>query len=231
VSTIQQLHGVDPSLRYWDADVLELDTVNPAGDIDVVEGLLYAFTWGFILDEGTKLWKAGFNILGFWNAFNFTLYSFLTVSLVLRLIALSHDASNDARHHFNTLSYNWLAVSAPMFWARLLLYLDSFRFFGAMLVVLKQMFKESLIFFSLLIVIVVGFLQSFIGLDYADDQVAGDTVFIIQAMANAVMQSPDFSGFEKFQHPFGLILYYCFTFIVMVCFLGGLDDYPLIPMH
>jgi hypothetical protein len=35
-------------------------------------------------------------------------------------------------------------------------------------------------------------------------------------MANAVMQSPDFSGFERFQPPFGLILYYCFTFVVMV---------------
>ena len=85
-----------------------------------------------------------------------------------------------------------------------------------MLVVLKVMMKESIIFFALLIVVIIGFLQSFIGLDYVDDRVAGDTVFIIQAMANAIMQSPDFSGFERFQHPFGLILYYTFTFIVMV---------------
>jgi hypothetical protein len=129
-------------------------------------------------------------------------------------VAFSHHADDGTghRHRYNTLSYNFLAVSAPMFWIRLLLYLDSFRFFGAMLVVLKVMMKESIIFFALLAVIIVGFLQSFIGLDYADDMVAGDTVFIIQS----IMQSPDFSGFEKFQHPFGLILYYCFTFIVMV---------------
>ena len=55
-----------------------------------------------------------------------------------------------------------------MFWMRLLLYLDSVRFFGAMLVVLKVMMKESLIFFALLVVIIVGFLQAFIGLDNAD---------------------------------------------------------------
>jgi hypothetical protein len=55
-----------------------------------------------------------------------------------------------------------------MFWMRLLLYLDSIRFFGAMLVVLKVMMKESLIFFALLIVIIVGFLQAFIGMDNAD---------------------------------------------------------------
>ena len=60
-----------------------------------------------------------------------------------------------------------------MFWSRLLLYLDSFKFFGAMLVVLKVMMKESVIFFALLIIIIIGFLQAFIGLDLADDNVAG----------------------------------------------------------
>lgn len=39
-------------------------------------------------------------------------------------------------------------------------------------------------------------------------------------MANALMQSPDFEGFEKFGHPFGLILYYLFTFVVMVVLLN-----------
>jgi hypothetical protein len=58
-----------------------------------------------------------------------------------------------------------------MFWMRLLLFFDSIRFFGAMLVVLKVMMKESLIFFALLFVIVVGFLQAFIGMDNADSSV------------------------------------------------------------
>lgn len=39
-------------------------------------------------------------------------------------------------------------------------------------------------------------------------------------MANALMQSPDFDGFEKFGHPYGLILYYIFTFVVMVVLLN-----------
>lgn len=102
-----------------------------------------------------------------------------------------------------------------MFYLRLLLYLDNIRFFGAMLVVLKVMMKESLIFFALLTIIVVGFLQAFIGMDEVDDNrvVSG---FILQAMANAVMQSPDFEGFENFAPPFGIVLYYIFTFVVMV---------------
>ncbi len=102
-----------------------------------------------------------------------------------------------------------------MFYLRLLLYLDNIRFFGAMLVVLKVMMKESLIFFALLTIIVVGFLQAFIGMDEVDDNRAV-TGFILQAMANAVMQSPDFEGFENFAPPFGIVLYYIFTFVVMV---------------
>lgn len=39
-------------------------------------------------------------------------------------------------------------------------------------------------------------------------------------MANAVMQSPDFSGFDNFAPPFGIILYYIFTFLIMVVLLN-----------
>lgn len=125
--------------------------------------------------------------------------------------------STPTASHFRLILY--LAFSAPMFWMRLLLYLDSLRFFGAMMVVLKVMMKESLIFFALLTVIIIGFLQAFIGLDASDSEVDA-TKFILQAMANAVMQSPDFDGFDTFAPPFGLILYYIFTFLIMVVLLN-----------
>ncbi|KAK3898924.1 hypothetical protein C8A05DRAFT_18568 [Staphylotrichum tortipilum] len=210
------------SFAYLGLYTVAMNTVNGDGGIDFVEVFLYLFTLGFICDEITKFWKAGYHILNYWNAFNSILYGLLATSFVFRCIALGYPQGdpNGFRHHYSALSYSFLAVSAPMFWARLLLYLDSYRFFGAMLVVLKVMMKESLIFFALLGVIIVGFLQAFIGLDYADDREVEDIYFIIQSMANAVMQSPDFSGFERFQPPFGLILYYCFTFVVMVILLN-----------
>ena len=213
------------SIVYLGLYTAAINTVNRNGDLDFVECLLYAFTFGFLFDELTKFWKAGYHIFGFWNAFNGVLYGLIMVSLGLRFVAFSKPASNDIhfkgpREHYNELSYNFLAFSAPFFWIRLLLYLDSFRFFGAMLVVLKVMMKESVIFFALLVVIIIGFLQSFIGLDYAEDNVLGDVGFIISSMANALMQSPDFEGFEQFGHPFGIILYYLFTFIVMVILLN-----------
>ncbi|KAF2127689.1 hypothetical protein P153DRAFT_320101 [Dothidotthia symphoricarpi CBS 119687] len=197
-----------------------INTINPSGDLDVVEGLLYIFTVGFICDEMNKFWKVGRFYISFWNMFNSTLYAMLTVSFVLRMIALAYPAHHGIRGHYNELSYNFLAFTAPMFWMRLLLYLDTFRFFGAMLVVLKVMMRESLIFFALLIVVMVGFFQAFIGMDIVDDELADDTAFIFQAMLNAVMQSPDFDGFDRFAPPFGIILYYIFTFVVMVILLN-----------
>jgi len=39
-------------------------------------------------------------------------------------------------------------------------------------------------------------------------------------MMGAVLQSPDFDGFDNFSPPFGIILYYVFTFVVMVILLN-----------
>ncbi|KPM40323.1 Calcium channel YVC1 [Neonectria ditissima] len=210
------------SLIYLGLYTAAINSVNPTGVLDGAEVALYIFTFGYIADELVKFYKAGYHILGFWNAVNGTLYSFLTMSLAFRIVGLSYTNNKEQHDHYNRLSYNMLAFIAPLFWSRLLLYLDSFRFFGAMLVVLKVMMKESVIFFALLVILIIGFLQAFIGLDLADDNVAGDVWFIIESMLKAIMQSPEFDGFDGFGHPWGLILYYCFTFVVMIILLNVL---------
>lgn len=194
-----------------------INSVNPSGDLDVVEGILYIMSLAFICDELTKLYKIGWLYFDFWNAFNSTLYSILAVSFFLRIAALTHSASADdeQRQQLNELSYNFLALAGPMFWMRMILYLDSFRFFGAMFVVLRVMMKESLIFFALLFVVLVGFFQAFVGMAQVDNDLPV-TRAIIQGMANSVMQSPDFEIFQDFAFPFGIILYYLFNFIVMI---------------
>ncbi|EHK25056.1 calcium permeable channel [Trichoderma virens Gv29-8] len=208
------------SLLYLALFTIAINSVNASGVIDIAEGALYVFTLGYICDELLKVYKAGYQILGFWNAFNGILYAFLTASFVFRVVGLTFAEDTDGRAHYSALGYNILAFTAPLFWCRLLLYLDSFRFFGAMLVVLKVMMKESVIFFALLVVIIVGFLQAFIGLDLTEDNVADDVWFIIESMIRAILGSPEFDGFDGFGPPWGGILYYCFTFIVMVILLN-----------
>lgn len=205
------------SIAYLALYTAAINSANGGSVFDGTEVALYIFTLGFICDEFIKFYKAGHQILGFWNAFNGLLYSFLTVSLAFKIVGLLQAPdSDDRKQYYSTLSNNMLAFTAPLFWSRLLLYLDSFRFFGAMLVVLKVMMKESMIFFALLVIIIIGFLQAFIGLDLSDNNFIDDAPFIIESMLKAIMQSPEFDGFESFGHPWGIILYYCFTFVVMV---------------
>ncbi|KAL4809968.1 hypothetical protein BDV18DRAFT_129999 [Aspergillus unguis] len=198
-----------------------INTVNPTGDLDVAEGVLYVMTLAFICDEVAKLWKIGRNYFDFWNAFNTTLYAILAISFFLRVAALAHSASagDEQRQTLNKLSYNFLAFAGPMFWMRMMLYLDTFRFFGAMFVVLRVMMKESLIFFALLFVVLVGFFQAFTGMAQVDAGPLG-TKSIIIGMANSIMQSPEFGMFEDFAFPFGIILYYFYTFIILTILLN-----------
>lgn len=194
-----------------------IGTVNRTGDIDAGEWLLYTMTLSLIFDEITKAWKVGRRLLEFWSAFNSTLYILLAVSFVLRVAALLHSSSveNETRRHLNEMSYNVLSFSGPMFWIRMMLYLDSIRFFGAIFAVLRVMMKESFIFFALLFVVTVGFFQAFSGMAQVD---TGPNVYrsIAQGMANSIMQSPEFETFENFAYPFGIILYYLFNFVVMI---------------
>lgn len=198
-----------------------INTINPTGDLDPVEGLLYIFTFGFICDEVSKFYKVGRFYLGFWNIFNSTLYTLLTVSFVTRMVSLANVKGSDERHRMNVISYNFLAFTAPMFWMRMLLYLDGFRFFGAMLVVLKVMMRESLIFFALLIVVLVGFLQAFIGFDQVDGQITA-VRFVFVMMINTILGDPSFDGWDNFAPPFGLILYYIFNFVIVIILLNVL---------
>lgn len=203
------------SIIYLILYTIAINTINRDADIDVIEGILYVFTLGFACDEIAKFWKIGRYYLSFWNLFNSTLYTLLTVSFALRMVALGHPEDSNRRISLNTNSYNFLAFCAPFFWMRLMLYFDSFRFFGTMLVVVKEMMKESLIFFALLFIVIIGFFQAFLGLDEVDQELQ-DSGFVVKAMVNAIMTSPDFDGFDTFGHPFGLILYYLYTFVVMV---------------
>ena len=92
-----------------------VNTINESGDLDVVEGILYLMTFGFVCDELAKFWKVGIYYFGFWNAFNSTLYGLLTSSFVIRMIALAHspDSDDERRAELNKLGYHIFAFSAP----------------------------------------------------------------------------------------------------------------------
>ena len=91
------------SLLYLVLYTVAINTINSTGDLDIVEGILYLMTFGFIADECSKLYKVGRHYMSFWNVFNSTLYSLLTISFITRMIALGHaiDDSDGRRRKFN----------------------------------------------------------------------------------------------------------------------------------
>jgi hypothetical protein len=207
------------SFIYLALYTFSINTVDPQASLRAPEVWLYVFTGAFLLDEVVKLFHVGYAYLGFWNTFNDTLYGLITVSFAFRCIALTHERGSQARQDYDLAAYHLLACGAPLIWGRLLLFLDSFRFFGAMLMVLKELMKESIIFFVLLIIIAGGFLQAFVGLDTADG-IRDVTQLVIQVMTRTVLASPEFEWMDHFAPPYGEVLYYIFTFLICTLLLN-----------
>lgn len=198
---------------------LTINTLQRGGDFDIPEGLFFLFTIGGIVDDLIKFYHVGTNYIGFWNAFNDTMYFLVAISLFLRINALGHAPDSHARQTSLLAAYRILSCCAPFVWLRILLYLESLPFIGVMLVCLTQMINESAIFFVLLIIVSVGFLQAFIGLDATD----GTINFLpntINTMLLTIMASPDFDAFNGLASPYGQILYYIFAFFITTLLLN-----------
>lgn len=207
------------------------DSFHPDG----LEYLYYLFTIGFALDEIIKFYHVGINYLRFWNAFNDTMYSLILVSFAFRIVATTKPKGSDIRFYYGEISYKILSCSAPFMWTRLLLYLDTQRFVGAMIVVIQKMMKESILFFVLLFIIIIGFLQGFLGLDSADGT-RDKTKILLHSMVKTIIGGSDFAAFEKLAPPYSGILYYAFVFIITVILLNILgalfnSSYSVIIAH
>lgn len=215
----QNMMLVGFSVIYLILYTFTINTLQKSGHLDLSEVLFFLFTAGFILDEVIKLYHIGVMYIGFWNAFNDTLYSLVVVSFVFRVLALSHHPDSPSRDQYLLTAYRMLACCAPFIWCRLLLYLDSLQFFGAMLVVLSELIKESVIFFVLLLAVSAGFFQAFIGLDSSD----GNVDFLSQTselMFMTIMGNPAYDALGDLAHPYGQILYYLFAFLICTLLLN-----------
>ncbi|EGW32982.1 uncharacterized protein SPAPADRAFT_137741 [Spathaspora passalidarum NRRL Y-27907] len=187
------------------------------GKVDGFEVLFYIFTLGSIVDEIVKFYHVGWNYLGFWNALNDTMYTILSVSIFFRLASL--DSHGAAREKYDEISFRVLSCAAPLMWSRLLLYLDAQKFVGAMIVVLKTMMKESILFFVLLFVVIVGFLQGFIGLDISDG--SNDvTSKILISLVKAVIGESSLDDMGNLIPPYASILYYIYSFLLSVILMN-----------
>lgn len=188
-----------------------------ATGVDVFEGLFYAFTLGLVWDELVKVYHVGWNYLGFWNVFNDFMYGIIAVAIGFRFASLSNTGA--AREHLDEASFRILSCAAPMMWSRLLLYLDAQQFVGAMIVVVKTMLKESILFFFLLGVVIIGFLEGFLGLDALDGK-SEATKRILVLLIKSVIGASGFEDVANLVPPYALVLYYIYSFVLLVILLN-----------
>ncbi|KAG0355583.1 hypothetical protein BC939DRAFT_444323 [Gamsiella multidivaricata] len=141
--------------------VYTLVTFAKETEFTVMELIMDIFALSFTLDEFFQLKDSGpsFYFETVWNLFDVPIYIIFLVFMSLRISTFftgSIEMSNFA--------YDFLACNAILLWPRLFAALDHYRFFGTMLVVLRQMLIDSMLFLALSFIFYVGFLQAFYGL-------------------------------------------------------------------
>lgn len=195
-----------------------LNTHDISSPVDICEIIFYLFTISYILDEFIKFYHIGHSYFGFWNAFNDIMYSLICIAVGFRMTSVS-TKNDTVRARYDELSFRVLSCVAPFMWSRLLLFLDAQKFVGAMIVVIKTMMKESIIFFVLLFVIIVGFLQGFLGLDAADGKSdATKKIFII--LLKTVIGGSGFEDMADLVPPYASILYSAYSFCLTVILMN-----------
>ncbi|GMM34365.1 hypothetical protein DASC09_016900 [Saccharomycopsis crataegensis] len=173
----------------------------------------YMMTFCFLGDELINVYHVGLDYLKFWNYFNNTMYIFITVAFITRtLLPTTIFADGDDNE---ITAFKILSCVAPFMWTRLLFYLDCFEYIGVIIVVIAKMMKESFLFFVLLSIIVIGFLQGFIGLDTSDGEI---DMFpkILHSMIKSIIAGAQFPVFDSLTPPYSVYIYYVFRFLINV---------------
>ncbi|KAF9323357.1 hypothetical protein BG006_001544 [Podila minutissima] len=157
--------------------------------LTAVEVIMDVFALSYTLDEFLQLKDSGpsFYFETVWNLFDVPIYICFLVFMGLRI---STFFTNSADMSF--FAYDVLACNAILLWPRLFAALDHYRFFGTMLIVLRQMLLDAMLFLALSFIFYVGFLQAFYGL-HDNTKSYGDIAWLLLQ----VFFGSAFLGFEE----------------------------------
>lgn len=136
------------------------EQLNPEKTFDFWEVLLYGMSISFLLEEANKVFKSVRNqgmssVFSFWTIINTVTYLLLTIAFTLRIAGIFslNDTSSENLH---MLSFEFLSLTSPLIWIKLLPIFDGFLWIGTMELVVIRMIRESFIFFLLLTVFFAG---------------------------------------------------------------------------
>ncbi|KZT60703.1 calcium activated cation channel [Calocera cornea HHB12733] len=191
-----------------------LDRLDPKHQFDIWEIMLYTQAVAYTLEEITKTyqnvryytWKAAFS---FWVCVSLITDALLISAFTYRVAGIA-SPDQQVSLHYHLRSFQILS-----FLLELLTVVDGFKYIGTMQICVSRMLKESGIFFALLAIIAVGFIQAMFALDAADganDQTSWD---IINLLLQALLQLTP-RGYSSF----GLFLFYSWNVITSIILLN-----------
>ncbi|KAH9077030.1 calcium activated cation channel [Lactarius deliciosus] len=162
------------------------------------EVLLYVMGLAFLL-EGASIFKtlrlATWRAFGFWHFVAIITDGLLLAAFVLRVSSLVSQEGQ--RDQLRLRSFQVLSCVAPFicqYRTELMTVFDGFKYIGTTQICVARMLRESGIFFALLSILAIGFLQGLYALDAADGQVESSSV-IIHVMLQSLLQSPNYDKF------------------------------------
>ncbi|KAG1815632.1 uncharacterized protein BJ212DRAFT_230992 [Suillus subaureus] len=189
--------------------------------VDIWEVVLYVMALAFSLEDILRFYKlfkyATYRAFGFWNAVAFITDSILLAAFLLRIAGLY--ATGDHSSTLRLRSFQVLSFVAPFIWIKLITIFDGYQYVGTMQICVARMLQESGIFFALLSVLGIGFLQGLYALDAADG-LSEDPLIIVNVLVQGLLQSPNYDRFSA--SPVGLALYYLWNVATAIILLNVL---------
>ncbi|THH13643.1 hypothetical protein EW146_g6604 [Bondarzewia mesenterica] len=192
-------------LAVYSQAVLEpLDPMDPFHRrLDNWEIVLYVMSLAFALEDGHKIYKllhfATYRALSFWNIVSFSTDILLICAFILRVVGLANGT------HGDTL--------------QLVTVFDGYKYIGTMQICIARMLRESSIFFALLSVLGIGFLQGLYALDAADGQT--DSAMTVKLTSHETLRL--LTNYVFTMHsPAGLMLFYLWNVVTAIILLNVL---------
>ncbi|CCM00664.1 uncharacterized protein FIBRA_02703 [Fibroporia radiculosa] len=204
-----------------------LDKLNPDHSaLDIWEIFLYVLALSLSFEDIHKVYKlflfVSWRSLGFWDVVSTITDSLLVAAFVLRVMGIASSAPNDVilrTRSFQCLSFSCLILWGYLHRMKLVPVFDGFQPVGTMQICVARMLKESGIFFGLLAILGVGFMQGLYALDAADGQ-SDHPYEVIHALIQALLQSPNYDMFSASSS--GQILFYFWNVATAVILLNVL---------
>ncbi|KAI0254847.1 hypothetical protein BJV78DRAFT_881185 [Lactifluus subvellereus] len=171
-----------------------LDPSHP--HLDLWEVVLYAMALAFTIEDMLNIYKllrfATWRAFGFWHVVASITHGLLLAAFFLRVSGMV--SSEDRRDHLRLQSFQVLSFVSPFIWMKLFTVFDGFKYIGTLQICVARMLRESGIFFAMLSILGIGFLQGLYALDAADGTVESSSV-VMHLMVQSLLQSPDYGKF------------------------------------